>query len=168
MVIAREFPQITGSMVLTVFNEDGSVDTETHVNNVMCDTGYAVLATAILWSATIDQNGNLGLSLTPSYCAPMYGAVGTGSSTVSNLDKQLQSELGRGTVYSGTTNGSSVTFNFFFGLTLVNWTIAEAGIFLQATGDPNSGALLDHALINPAVSKTTVQTATLAVTLAFS
>jgi hypothetical protein len=161
---------LSGQMRLVV-RERGRVVDQREVANVMTTTGYTVLVQAMLWSAAADQNGILGLNLTPMLMAPVYGAVGAGTAPVSSSDTQLQSEFatsGRQPLYSGTSDSSSFTLSFYFPTTTANWTVGEGGIFLQATPTVNSGSMLDHALITPTVSKLSTQTMTLSVQISFS
>jgi hypothetical protein len=167
----KEVSTVCGHMRLEVREVDGSLVDVREARNVMCTAGYLVLVQAMLWSAAADQNGNLGLDLTPTVMAPVYGAIGAGTAPVATTDLQLQSEFavsGRQVLYAGTSSGPQLTLNFFFPTTLINWTIGEAGIFLQGTNVANAGALLDHALILPTVSKLLSQTLTLAVAITWS
>ncbi len=149
--------KMSGVATICVYDPDGTLVDKRVNHNVMCSAGYAVLVQALAWSLALDQNATLGIALIPTYGAPTYGAVGAGVGSVSILDIGLFSELGRSTVYSATTNGSTFTLLFFFGTTSANWSIAEAGVFL-----------LDHISVSPSVSKTTSQTATLSLTFTMS
>ncbi len=159
---------MSGVATICVYDPDGTLVDKRVNHNVMCSAGYAVLVQALAWSLALDQNATLGIALIPTYGAPTYGAVGAGVGSVSILDIGLFSELGRSTVYSATTNGSTFTLLFFFGTTSANWSIAEAGVFLNGTTTASSGALLDHISVSPSVSKTTSQTATLSLTFTMS
>jgi len=167
-ITAHEPMKMSGVATIRVYDPDGTLVDERTCPNIMCTTGYGILAQALAWSLALDQNATLGILLTPTYGAPAWGAVGSGVGNVTTADTVLFSELGRSTVYSATTNGSAFTLLFFFGTTTSNWTIAEAGVFLQATSTGGSGSLLDHVLISPTVSKTTSQTATLSLTFTMS
>lgn len=169
-------PHVRGRFRIEVFNPDGEMVDFREANNIMCVAGYSVLAAAVGWSCALDQNSNLGVLLSPTYCAPVYGAVGSGTNiTVTSADTALATELGRSVVYSSTSSSTppgppyaNTTLGFFLGTSGSNWTISEAGVFLQATSTAGSGSLLNHAVISPSVSKLSSQTATLSVQFQFS
>lgn len=153
-------------------------DDEVIVDNILCVPGLTVMVQALNRSAVEDQNVNMGSPFVPIFLAPVFGAVGTGSTAVSATDTALTAEVTRSTIAAGGSQGASATTN-----PLVTWlflmpapataiVIAEAGVFLQGTLDvngaplANSGFLLDHALINPTVPQSTSQLATVGMTLA--
>lgn len=163
--------RIHGRFGVSVFDPDGALADHSESDNLMCQAGYLIIPQALAWSFALDQNLNLGIELAPTYCAPVYGAVGSGITTPTSSDVVLTTELQRSVVYSVTTTTGpppTLVVNFFYGTSGSNWTISEAGIFLQATSVAGSGSLLDHALISPTVSKLTTQTATLSITFSFS
>jgi hypothetical protein len=161
-------PKLSGVFTVDVHNPDGTLADTRISPNIMCTSGYAQLALAMAWNMAFDQNNNLGITLSPTFCAPIYGAVGQASGNVTAADTTLFSELGRNTLYSINTSGSSITLGFFFGTTVSNWNITECGIFLSATSVAGVGFLLDHSILQTPISKTASQTATLSVTFSFS
>lgn len=167
-VVVDEGLKVRGRFNIKIHNEDGSLADERTVDNIMCTAGYIILVQAMAWSMAIDQNQTLGILLTPQYAAPVFGAVGSSTGNPSAADTQLYAELGRSTLYSVSTNSTSITLGFFFGTSVSTWTITEAGIFVSGTTTVNSGSLLDHALVSPPVSKSAAQTATLSIVLTFS
>lgn len=154
---AAEHLKLHGHLTLTVVDGDGAVVQEREGDNVICVTGYTAIAAALVWSGLEDQALNLGIT-SPTYLAPLYGAVGNGSGTPLLSDTQLFSELSRTTVGAGasTPATSSVsalaTWMFFFPNPASTWTVTEAGLFTNATTAANSGAMLDHWAFSPVVS----------------
>lgn len=144
-----------------------SVDPEEHVeaDNILCVAGLSLFAAAVLWAGLEDVNASLGSPFSASYLAPIYGAVGTGTTTPADTDIGLTAEStnsARQPVISGAIqnashgNPATVAWAFLFGLPLASVTVAEAGIFAQATSTVNNGSLLDHALISPTVTQSTL------------
>lgn len=129
-------------------------------DNIMCTAGLTSLAAAVVWSGIQDQAANLGVT-SPTYLTPLYGAVGSGSGTVSASDTQLFSELGRETVTSGASSPATgsidalATWLFYFSSPASTWTVTEAGVFVNATNTVNSGTLLDHWAFSPSLTVTT-------------
>lgn len=161
-----------GRLALKVLGPDGEVVDERAGDNVVCTTGYTAIAAALAWSGIQDQATNLGI-LTPTYLAPLYGAVGSGTGAVAKADTQLQTELSRVTVSgTGATPASSTiaamtTWLFYFPNPSVTWTVAEAGVFANGTAIPGSGSMLDHWSFSPTVSVPTTNTLILEVSFTF-
>lgn len=151
---------------------DGEVTDYREGENVVCTTGYTAIAAALVWSGIQDQAANLGVT-SPTYLTPLYGAVGSGVATPVKGDTQLASELGRQTVGAGGSTPASAsvsslaTWMFFFSNPAVTWTVAEAGVFANATSAANSGVMLDHWAFSPSVSVPTTNTLILQVGFAF-
>jgi hypothetical protein len=161
-----------GRLALKVLAPDGTVVDERAGENVVCTTGYTAIAAALAWSGIQDQASNLGI-LAPTYLTPLYGAVGSGTGAVAKADTQLQTELGR-VVVSGTgatpassTIAAMTTWLFYFPNPASTWTVAEAGVFANATSTANSGSMLDHWSFSPTVSVPTTNTLILEVSFTF-
>lgn len=161
-----------GRLALRVIDPDGNVVDERAGDNVVCTTGYTVIAAALAWSGIQDQAANLGI-LAPTYLTPLWGAVGSGTGAVAKADTQLQTELGR-VVVSGTgatpasaSIAAQATWLFYFPNPASTWTVAEAGVFANATSAANSGSMVDHWSFSPTVSVPTTNTLVLEVSLLF-
>lgn len=161
-----------GRLKLTVLDPDGKPSDVREGDNVVCTTGYTALAAALSWSGIQDQAANLGIT-TPTYLTPLWGAVGSGSTTPTKADTQLTAELGRETVTgNGATPATSTvpaqaTWLFYFPNPASNWTVNEAGVFANATSTVNSGSMLDHWVFSPSVSVPTTNTLILEVSFLF-
>lgn len=161
-----------GRLALKVLGPDGSVVDERAGDNVVCTTGYTAIAAALAWSGIQDQAANLGIT-TSTYLTPLYGAVGSGTGAVAKSDTTLQTELSRVTVSgTGATPASSTiaaqtTWLFYFPNPSVAWTVAEAGVFANASTTSGSGSMLDHWSFSPTVSVPTTNTLLLEVSFAF-
>jgi hypothetical protein len=153
---------IVGVITLEVF-EDGELVDRRECHNLITLGGFGAFASALNWSGIEDQAANLGLN-TPYFLAPIYGAVGIGTGTLSQSDTALYNELARSTVSQATGVSGQLSWSFFFGLTQAVGTVSEAGVFGGAGSASASGILLDHVLISPAVVKTSSQTMTMQVT----
>src|SRR5665213_3435706 len=121
-----------------------------------------------------------GGTILSSFLAPMYGAVGTGTTPVDSSDSTLATEVARGIVTAGGPLAASpsvnpmVTWLFLiaaplasvdYGLGVGNgWSITEAGVFVQALNLVDDGALLNHVLLYP-VSQSIGQVVTLTVSI---
>ena len=162
---------IKGRLSLTVLRPDGTVRDERVGDNVTCTGGLTAMAAALAWSGIEDQAATLGVT-TPTYLTPLYGAVGSGSGTVSPSDTALFSELGRQTVGAGAYSPATSSINalttwlFYFPSPSSTWTVTEAGVFANATSTSGSGTLLDHWAFSPSVTVPT--TDTLLLQVAFS
>lgn len=153
-----------------VLGKNGEVRDHRAGDNIMCTTGYSALAAALVWSGVQDQAVNLGLT-SPTYLTPLYGAVGSGTGTVQKSDTALFAELGRQTVGAGASSPASssiaayATWLFYFTSPATTWTVAEAGVFANATPVANSGSMIDHWGFSPAVSVPTTDSLLLEVSL---
>jgi hypothetical protein len=155
---AREGMSLNGRLKITVVDpESGEVVDEREGYNVVCTTGWTVLAQAMVWSGIQDQALNLGIT-SPTYLTPLYGAVGSGTGTVSKSDTALFAELARTTVGAGASTPATSTISalstwmFFFSTPPTAWTVGEAGVFANATSGANSGSMIDHWSFSPAIS----------------
>jgi hypothetical protein len=161
-----------GRLKLSVLDAAGRVVDEREGDNVVCTTGYTAIAAALAWSGIQDQAANLGIT-TPTYLTPLYGAVGSGAGAVAKADTQLQTELGR-VVVSGTgatpasaSIAAQTTWLFYFPNPPSTWTVAEAGVFANASATANSGSMIDHWSFSPSVPVPTTNTLVLEVSLLF-
>lgn len=161
---------VVGLMRLVVCDDRGRVVEEREHPNLICAAGVAQLSASIVWAAAQDQNVAMGSPLTPQTMFPIYGAVGSSSTAANSADAQLGAELGRVVVVEAASSGFQVLFTFFFPTTAIDWAITECGVFvsgsLTASGSANTGLLLNHSVF-AAVTKTTVQTATLQASFTF-
>jgi hypothetical protein len=161
-----------GRLKLTVLDPGGRVVDEREGDNVVCTTGYTAIAAALSWSGIQDQAANLGIT-SPTYLTPLWGAVGSGSATPVKADTQLATELGRvvvsgnGAVPATSTVAAQTTWLFYFPNPASNWTVAEAGVFANATSAANTGAMLDHWAFSPTVPVPTTNTLVLEVSFLF-
>jgi hypothetical protein len=162
--------RLYGRLKLSVVDPDGFVTDEREGYNVICTTGYTVLAASMMWSGIQDQAANLGIA-NSTYLTPLYGAVGSGAGTPAKSDIKLFSELGRTTVGAGastpatsTVSGLS-TWMFFFSNPATTWTVTEAGMFANATTAANSGSMIDHWAFSPSISVPTTNGLVLQVSL---
>jgi hypothetical protein len=143
-----------------------------------------VLVAALVWSGVEDQNANIGSPFSPTFLAPMWGAVGigtvtntttpiNGSNPAVQADTTLISEVARAVVSAGGStaatgsNNPTVTWLFLIPAPVSNISITEAGIFVggTATSTLGTGQLLDHAILSAPVAQTTAQLATLSVSI---
>jgi hypothetical protein len=154
---AVEGLRLNGRLKLTVVDADGNTVDEREGYNVVCTTGYTVLAQAMVWSGLQDQATNLGIT-TATYLTPLYGAIGSGTAPVSKADTVLQDEVARTTVGAGasTPATSSVpglsTWMFFFSNPGTTLAVGEAGVFANATSASGSGTMIDHWSFSPEIS----------------
>lgn len=162
---------LKGRLSLTVFDVEGNVVDYRAGDNVTTTVGLTAFAAALVWSGIEDQATNLGVT-SPTFLAPLYGAVGSGAGTVSTSDTQLFTELGRTTVSAGASSPATVSINalttwqFYFPPPASTWTVTEAGVFANATAATNNGTLLDHWAFSSSVTVST--TNTLLLQVAFS
>ena len=162
IVAAEEGMGIVGVITLELF-EDGELVDRRECHNIITLGGFGAFASALNWSGIEDQAANLGLN-TPYFLAPIYGAVGIGTGSLSQSDTALYNELARSVVSQASGVSGQVSWSFFFGSNQAVGTITEAGAFAGADSGPGDGILLDHVLISPSVTKTSAQTMTMQVT----
>ena len=156
-----------GHLKLTVLGPDGEVVDEREGDNVMCTAGLTVIANSLVWSGIQDQAANLGVT-TATYLTPLWGAVGSGTGTVSASDTALFTELGRQTVGAGASTPATPSINaqyiwlFYFPSPPVTWTVHEAGVFANGSSNnatiATAGILLDHWAFTVPITVTTSNT----------
>ena len=167
---AGEGLRIRGRLSLTVIRPGGSVRDYREGDNVVCTTGFTVLAAALVWAGIQDQAASLGVT-SATYLTPLYGAVGSGAGTPAKSDTALFSELGRQTVGAGAASpatpsiAASATWLFYFPSPASTWTVTEAGLFANASSTAGSGTMVDHWAFSPSVSVSTSDTLLLQVSL---
>ena len=142
---------IKGKLIFTVYNTDGSVYSVTENDNTMITAGVYILANAMMWASISDQNANMGSVFTPFDLTPVYGAIGgvigdvaSANPIPASTDSQLAAELSsppRTFVTNSAYYNNTFTSTFLFGTTSTDVTINEAGIFVQATSEINSGTM---------------------------
>lgn len=166
----REEVALYGRMRLRMLGLDGVTVGERRGDNVICTTGFTVLAASLVWSGIQDQAGNTGQT-TATYLTPLYGAVGSSGTAPVKSDTQLGAELGRQTVGAGagtpasSTIAALTTWLFYFPSPSVTWTVAEAGVFANASSTANSGSMIDHWAFSPTLTVSTVNTLILEVSI---
>lgn len=164
--------QVKGRLSLTVIRPDGSVRDQREGDNVVCTTGFTVLAAALVWAGIQDQAASLGV-VTPTYLTPLYGAVGNGNGVPAKSDTALFAELGRQPVGAGAANpatpsiAAAATWMFYFPQPPSTWTVTEAGVFANSTSAAGSGTMVDHWAFSPNVTVPTTDTLLLQVSLGF-
>lgn len=75
-----------------------------------------------------------------------YGAVGTGSTAISDADTTLDTEAKRKAVATRSRTNDSVTLRFFFTKADVSGTLNEFGTFIDGTSTADTGQLFNRAL----------------------
>lgn len=134
-------------------------------DNVMCTAGVTALAAALVWSGIQDQAANIGITQS-TYLTPLWGAIGTGTApvTVSASDTALAVEYSRTTVGAGasvpatSSISAQLTWLFYFPQPTSTITVTEAGVFVNASGTPGAGTMLDHWAFSPTLSVPTTDT----------
>lgn len=170
LVVGGEGIRIRGRLSLTVLCPDGSVRDYREGDNLICTTGFTVLAAALVWAGIQDQASALGVT-TPTYLTPLFGAVGSSGVAPAKSDTQLGAELGRQAVGAGAASpatpsiAAQATWLFYFPQPASTWTVTEAGLFANATSAANSGTMIDHWAFSPSVSVSTSDTLLLQVSL---
>lgn len=154
---------IVGVITLELRDADGAVADRRESHNIITTAGLAALSQAINWSGIQDVANSIGLTAQQYSLAPLYGAVGTGTSAPSAADTALGTEVARATVAQGSGTNGQASWSFFFGNNQAVGSISEAGAFAGASLVPGSGTLVDHVKITPPVNKTNTQTMTMQV-----
>jgi hypothetical protein len=148
---------IHGRLSVTTLRPDGTVRDRREGDNVTCTNGLTAVAAALVWAGIQDQASNLGVT-TATYLTPLFGAIGTGTGTVSASDTALISEYARQTVGAGASTPATPSINaqctwlFYFPSPASSLTITEAGLFANATSTLGSGTMLDHWAFSPAIT----------------
>lgn len=158
---------IHGRLTLTVVCPDGTIRDQREGDNIMCTNGLSVIASALVWSGIQDQAANLGVTQS-TYLTPLWGAVGSGTGTVSASDTLLFNELGRSIVGAGASSPATssipaeITWLFYFSSPATTWTVTEAGVFANGSSNPatvvSAGTMLDHWAFSPSITVPTTDT----------
>jgi hypothetical protein len=75
-----------------------------------------------------------------------YGALGSGSTAISDADTVLDTEVARALVATATQTNDTAAIDFYFSKASTNGTYAEFGMFIDGTGSADSGLLFNRAL----------------------
>ena len=140
-----------------VVDPDGNVVDRREGHNLMTAVGLTAIAQALMWSGVEDVADSIGVT-GPLYLAPVWGAVGTGSTTPVSTLTALVAETTRAAVtsagYSGAVGAgsASTTFLFFIPGPITSWALTEAGLFASAASTPGSGTLLDYFQFSPTLN----------------
>lgn len=166
----RDTIDLRGQVTLSIQDHGDPVEVR-EASNLVTTAGKAQLTAVLNWSAAQDQNAMLGGVLSPQNLYPIYGGLGAGTAPATVDDVILGSETGRAVIAEAASSGTQVIWTFFYPATSIDWTITEAGIYINGpAGIPssslNTGMLLNHAVFG-AITKTSVQTATLQCVLTF-
>lgn len=104
-------------------------------DNLIVTTGLNALAVALNWAFVQNYNAGWGspFSSTSGNLGDVYGAVGTSNIAVAASQTALGNEVGRALLTTGTNTSNVLTYQFFFGTTAANGTIAEVGVFTSAS-----------------------------------
>jgi len=130
-------------------------------DNTICTAGLSDVAAAIAYLGVQDIAADIGTS--PYIITPIYGAIGIGDVYTippAISDTQLKQELSRTTASAsgyisavGSNPGQAVwQFQFPINNSNTDYVLTEAGVFVLAENQANSGDMLDHAAFNPTVT----------------
>lgn len=128
--------------------------------NLMVTSGLNIIASALNWSFIQNYNAGWGnpFSSASGNLGDIYGAIGTNATTPAAGDTVLGNEVGRELVTTGTDSANVLTYQFFFPTTAGNGTIAEMGVFAQASTQQvtlSTGLTLNQTYTSISVSATT-------------
>ncbi len=121
-------------------------------DNLVPTVGRSVLAQRL--AGTLTYTGTIN-----------YAAVGSATTTPTNGDTQLGTEVYRQTITSGTFVNNIAYLSCFIAQGSATGTHNEGGLFIDGTGSANSGQLFSHVLFTPAIVKGALNSLTLDVTL---
>lgn len=117
---------------------------------------YDNIVTAACWTMVANNFGDA----TPDNTMLFNKAVlGSGTSTPTTADTQLQTETYRNNLASKSNVANVAFVTAFFNATETSGTYREAGIVVDGTASANTGVLVSRVAIN--ITKTTSQTLTL-------
>lgn len=111
---------------------------------------------------------NNSVSLSPTHALKILKfALGSGTTAPAINDTTLETETYRNNVASLTSSGKVLYATGFFSATEFDGTIKEVGLFAgAATGDPDTGLLVNHAAVDETKSDTESLTIDVTITLA--
>lgn len=110
--------KVTGDVLITLFNKDGSVKDSREIKNLVVTTGKEFIAARMVG--------------TPTEMSHM--AIGASSTAAANGDTALGSELGRVALASDTVAGAVVTYTATFPAGTGTGAVVEAGILNASSG----------------------------------
>lgn len=110
--------KVTGDVLITLFNKDGSVKDSREIKNLVVTTGKAFIAARMVG--------------TPTEMSHM--AIGASSTAAANGDTALGAELGRVALASDTVAGAVVTYTATFPAGTGTGAVVEAGILNAGSG----------------------------------
>lgn len=122
MATFTEKPKATGKVVFKLFDKDGNLKDERHIENLVVTTGLNHIA------------GRLANTGIPNQMSHM--ALGEGITAPALADTGLGSQLGRVslTTAGGSPSGDTVTYAATFPAGTATGAVTEAGIFNNSTG----------------------------------
>lgn len=110
--------KVTGDVLITLFNTDGSVKDSREIKNLVVTTGKEFIAARMVG--------------TPTEMSHM--AIGASSTAAANGNTALGSELGRVALASDTVSGAVVTYTATFPAGTGTGAVVEAGILNASSG----------------------------------
>jgi hypothetical protein len=110
--------KVTGDVLITLFNKDGSVKDSREIKNLVVTTGKEFIAARMVGVPT----------------EMSHMAVGAASAAAANGDTALGSELGRVALASDTVAGAVVTYTATFPAGTGTGAVVEAGILNAGSG----------------------------------
>jgi len=152
--------QFHGKLKIQTFEND--IETQCReTDNAVCIAGLSDVAAAIAYLGVQDIASNIDAEV--AVLTPVYGAIGTGDVTTTppaTTDTQLVNEIDRQTVSASASapalgsNPGQVIWQFQFPINNsgADISLTEAGIFVLASEETNSGDMFDHAAFNPVVT----------------
>lgn len=164
-----------GRLIIETFDESTKTAAgKWEADNTICINGLTDVAAAISYLGVQDIAADIGT--TPVYITPIYGAVGNGdivTTPPSLVDTALVNEISRSTASASGyapalgSNPGQVVWQFQFPINNSgsNYTITEAGVFVQASETTGSGDLFDHAVFSPSAQWLTNQSMILSLQL---
>ncbi len=124
-------------------------------DNLVPTVGRSVLAQRLAGTTTFSGTVN-------------YGAVGSATTTPTNGDTKLGTEVFRQTITSATYANEIAYLSFFIAQGSATGTHNEGGLFIDGNGSADTGQIFSHVLFTPAVVKGALNSLTLDVTLTMS
>lgn len=121
-------------------------------SNLVPTVGRSVLAQRL--AGTVTYTGTVN-----------YAAIGSATTSPTNGDTQLGTEVYRQTITSATYVNNIAYLSCFIAQGTATGTHNEGGLFIDGTGSANTGQLFSHVLFTPAIVKGALNSLTLDVTL---
>ena len=149
-----------GKLIIETF-QDASLIKKYEADNTICIAGLSDVAAAISYLGVQDIAADIGTSSV--LITPIYGAIGIGNVIATPpaiTDTQLLSEISRSTAsasgYSPAigSNPAQAIWQFEFPINNsgTDYVLTEAGVFVLANTDTNSGDMFDHAAFVPTIT----------------